>query len=150
VGRAERSPDFQNARIALIPDAPGGASTLNVYVYAAQGGDLVGAACAGPFPPAYVGVPNQLLEVDISGDLAPRIGVPGQNYLAVFAYSTPTTATDHVVGLRFAYDPEPPVVTSGNVSLPATTRVTTTPPSATSHSIRIPRGLPIPPPVIRR
>ena len=40
--------------------------------------------------------------------MASRIGVPGANYLAVLAYSTPTTTTDHIVGLRFAYEPAPP------------------------------------------
>jgi trimeric autotransporter adhesin len=112
---------FLSARIALIPDAPGGAASLVVFVCAAADGELVGAACAGPFPHAFVGGPNQLMEVDISADIASRIGTPGQNHLAVFAYTTPTTATDHLVGLRFTYRPVPPVVTSGNVSLPATT-----------------------------
>ena len=94
---------FQHATIVLIPHAPGGAATLNVFVCAAEAGQPVAGACAGPFAHAFTGVVNQLTEVDISADVAPRVGVAGANHLAVVAYTTPTTTTDHLVGLRFGY-----------------------------------------------
>ena len=37
---------FDSAKIAIIPQAPGGASTLNVFVCPAQNGELVYGACA--------------------------------------------------------------------------------------------------------
>ena len=109
---------FQNAKLVLIPHSPGGAATLTVYVCTAQNATLVGASCAGPFAHAFTGVANQLQEVDVSSELAPRIGVPGQNYIGLAAYTTPTTNTDHIVGLRFAYGPTAP---SGVASLGANT-----------------------------
>jgi len=101
---------FQSAKVVLIPHSPspGGSASLNVFVCAAQNGNLVGASCAGPFTQVFSAGVNQLSEVEIGPMLASRIGVPGANYLAVLAYSTPTTSTDHIVGLRFAYDPAPP------------------------------------------
>src|SRR5688572_16920340 len=39
---------FTSARLVLIPHAPGGAATLNLFVCAAQHGDMVAAACTGP------------------------------------------------------------------------------------------------------
>jgi hypothetical protein len=56
----------------------------------------------------FTGVVNQLAEVVIGPSIASRIGTPGANYLAVLAYSTPTTTTDHIVGLRFGYEPNTP------------------------------------------
>ena len=97
---------FQNAKVVLIPHA-GGAASLNVFICHAAHTDLV-TSCAGPFEHAFVGVPNQLLEVDISVEVGARVGVRGATYLTVLAYSTPTTTTDHIVGLRFAYDRTPP------------------------------------------
>src|SRR5262245_28235152 len=99
---------FQNAKVVLIPHAPGGAANLNVLVCQAQNGGIVIGSCAGPTPVPFTGVVNQLAEVDISAAVAPKVGTPGQTYLAVVAYTTPTTATDHVVGLRFRYGPVPP------------------------------------------
>ena len=63
-------------------------------------------ACAGPFAQAFTGVPNQLVEVDISSLVAPRVGTPCATYLSVVAYTSPNTATDHFVGLRFSYSPQ--------------------------------------------
>ena len=96
---------FDSAKIAIIPQAPGGASTLNVFVCPAQNGDLVYGACAGPFAQAFTGVSNQLVEIDISALVAPRVGTPGATYLSVVAYTSPNTATDHFVGLRFSFSP---------------------------------------------
>ena len=59
---------FQHAKLVLIPHAPGGAANAN----------LVTSSCAGPFVHAFVGVANQLLEVDISAEVGARVGVPGQ------------------------------------------------------------------------
>jgi Chaperone of endosialidase len=103
---------FQSAKIVLIPHAPGGAATLNVFICPAENGGAVIGACAGPLAQPFTGVTNQLLEVDISAMVAPRVGTPGATYLAVFAFTSPTTLTDHVAGLRFAYTPVPP----GNVA----------------------------------
>jgi hypothetical protein len=98
---------FQSAKVALIPHA-GGAANLNIFVCPAQNADPVLGGCAGPFALAFTGVPNQLVEVEVGGILAPRIGTPGANYLAVVAFTTPTTTTDHIVGLRFTYAPKVP------------------------------------------
>ena len=99
---------FQSAKVLLIPGSPAGASTVNVFVCPAQNGDIVTAACAGPFTQAFTGVANHLAEVDVSSAVAARIGTPGANYLAVIAYTTPTTTSDHFVGLRFDYAPKIP------------------------------------------
>ena len=101
---------FQSAKVVLIPHSPspGGSAALNVFVCAAQDGNLVAPSCAGPFPHVFPSGVNQLREVEIGPTLASSIGVPGATYLTVLAYSTPTTATDHIVGLRFAYEPAPP------------------------------------------
>jgi Chaperone of endosialidase len=96
---------FQSAKVVLIPHSPGGASTLNVHICRAENAGAATAACVGPFAEAFTGVPNELLEVDISALLGPGVGAPGLRYLAVLAFTTPTTATDHVVGLRFVYTP---------------------------------------------
>jgi hypothetical protein len=94
---------FQSAKVVVIPHAPGGPATLNLRVCRAENAEQVTAACAGPFTQTFDGVPNELLEVDISAILGPAVGAPGLRYLAVLAFTTPTTATDHIVGLRFAY-----------------------------------------------
>jgi hypothetical protein len=99
---------FQSAKVVVIPNSPGGASTLNVFVCPAQNGNVVSASCAGPFAQTFTGVANQLVEVDISSLISSSIGTPGANYLAVLAYTTPTTTTDHIVGLRFSYTPKLP------------------------------------------
>lgn len=104
---------FQSAKVVVIPQAPGGAATLNVIVCAAQNADAVGSACAGPFGVPFTGVPNQLAEVEIGGVLASRIGTAGASYLAIVAYTTPTTTTDHLVGLRFVYAPKAPQNVAG-------------------------------------
>jgi N-acetylneuraminic acid mutarotase len=98
---------FQSAKLVLIPHTPAGAGTLNVFVCRAQNSDLVGAACTGAIPHAFVGVTNRLLEVDVSAAIGAQVGAAGLNYLAVLAYTTPTTTTDHIVGLRFVYASTP-------------------------------------------
>jgi hypothetical protein len=99
---------FQSAKVLLIPHRPGGAATLNVIVCAAESGQAAAGNCTGPVPYAFTGVVNQLLEIDISTAVASTVGAPGLNNLAIVAYTTPTTGTDHLVGLRFAYTPTPP------------------------------------------
>jgi hypothetical protein len=74
---------FQGAKVVLIPHTPGGAATLNIIVCAAQNGEPVTGSCAGPVAHAFTGVANRLSEVDISADLAPRVGTAGLNNLAV-------------------------------------------------------------------
>jgi hypothetical protein len=98
---------FQSARLVLIPHASAAAGTLTVFVCRAQNSDLVGASCTGPISHAFTSVANRLLEVDVSATIAAQVGAAGLNYLAVLAYTTPTTTTDHIVGLRFAYAPTP-------------------------------------------
>jgi hypothetical protein len=109
---------FQSAKIVLIPHSPGGATTLNVFVCPAENASVVTAACVGPFTGPFTGVANELLEVDVSAMVGPSVGAPGLSYLAVLAFTTPTTATDHIVGLRFAYAPTAP---SGVATLGANT-----------------------------
>lgn len=94
-----------SAKIALIPGSPGGASTLNLFVCPAQNNGAVAAGCVGPFQQAFTGVPNQLVEVEVGGLLAAHLGTPGSTYLGILAYTTPTTSTDHVVGLKLSYTP---------------------------------------------
>ena len=96
---------FQSAKIALILGAAAPASTLNVFVCPAQNQSPAGGACAGPFAQSFSGAANQLIEVEIGSMLSSRIGTPGATYLTVFAYTLPTTGTDHIVGLRFSYAP---------------------------------------------
>jgi hypothetical protein len=97
---------LQSAKVVLIPHGPAGASTLSMLVCSSKDGELVTNNCAGPSSkPFVVGVANQLVEVEIAGFLAPFIGTPGATYLSVIAYTTPTTGSDHIVGLRFGYEP---------------------------------------------
>src|SRR5262245_37204825 len=72
---------FQAAKVVLIPHAPGGAATLNVFVCAAGHNDPVNAACSGLVAHPFVGVVNQLVEVDVSAAIASRIGTAGLTYL---------------------------------------------------------------------
>jgi len=94
---------FNGAKLAIIPGSADGNSTVNVFICPAQNGNSVSAGCAGPFPQAFTGAANQLVEVEIGGLLGSRIGTPGATYLAVLAYTAPTTSSDHVLGLRFSY-----------------------------------------------
>ena len=52
---------FQSAKVVLIPHSPspGGSAPLNVFVCAAQNGNLVAASCAGPFTQVFAGGVNQ-------------------------------------------------------------------------------------------
>jgi hypothetical protein len=104
---------FRSAKVAVIPHAPGGSATLTVYVCATQSNELVGSNCAGPFSVPFVGTTNRLVEIDISGAVAAKVGTPGATYLAVYAITKPaaTTSIHHFAGLRFAYDRVPPVLT---------------------------------------
>lgn len=99
---------FNSAKVVLIPSAPGGAANLNILVCLAQDGEPVVGACAGPFAQAFTGVANTLVELEIGEIIKSHLGKPGETYLAVVAYTTPTTVTDHIVGLRFAYTPKAP------------------------------------------
>ena len=94
---------FQSSKIVLIPHDPGGAATLNVFICAGRNAESVSGNCAGPIPHAFVGVANQLVEVDVTAAVAEKIGVPGSTYLSVLAYTSTTIVSDHVLGLRFAY-----------------------------------------------
>jgi Chaperone of endosialidase len=98
---------LQSAKVVLIPQSPG-ASSLNIFVCSSKNGDLASGNCTGPSSKPFTGVPNTLMEVEIAGILAPYVGSPGASYLAVIAYTTPTTATDHILGLRFGYEPTTP------------------------------------------
>jgi hypothetical protein len=109
---------FDSAKLALIPHSPGGVSNLNVLICTAQHASPVLGGCAGPFAQAFTGVANQLIEVDVSDFVEPRVGVAGASYLALVAWTTPTTTTDHLVGLRFTYAPTAP---NGVASLSANT-----------------------------
>jgi len=107
---------FTHAKLVLIPHGAGGEGQLHIIVCPAQNNELVvGPNCITPPGVAYPGPPNRLVEVDISGLIGPSVGVPGTGYLAVLAYTTPNIATDHIVGLRFEYEPKTPtgVATTG-------------------------------------
>lgn len=103
---------FQNARIVLIPQATAASTTLFVIVCRAQNADLATGSCGGPFPHPFSAVANQLVEIDVSTSIAPHVGNAGQNNIAIVAWTSPTTSTDHIVGLRFAYTPVIPANTA--------------------------------------
>lgn len=105
---------FQGARILVIPNTTSAGATLNVIVCRGQSGDGAVAACS----PAVVSYPldrqaNMLADVDITSALQSSIGTAGQTYLTVLAYTTPTTAADRIVGLRFSYVPVAPEGAAG-------------------------------------
>ena len=100
---------FKYAKLVLIPHGAGGEGQVHVIVCPAKNNDpVVGPNCITPPGVAYPGPPNRLVEVDISGYIGPSVGAPGTGYLAVLAYTTPNIATDHIVGLRFEYEPKTP------------------------------------------
>ena len=108
---------FTSAKVVLIPEAPGGATTLGVFVCAAEDTDPVGPGlCSGQVDHALVGVVNELHEIDITAAVAPWVGVPGLTNLAVLAYTAPTTLTDRIVGMRFTYDPVAPVIPPASIT----------------------------------
>jgi hypothetical protein len=95
---------FQRATLALISDPPAGAATLTIYVCNAQNGQFIRLDCDGPSEYPFVGSPYQLGEIDISSAIGAKLKVPGQDYIAVLAFTSPTIQTDHIVGMRFAYE----------------------------------------------
>lgn len=99
---------FQSAKVVLLPNSPSGAADLVVYECEVQPGNAATSNCSAATPHPFVGTANQLIEVDISAAVAARVGVPGVTYLGILAYSTPTTNSDRIVGMRFAYSPTPP------------------------------------------
>jgi hypothetical protein len=100
---------FQSAKIALIAGAADNTSSLGVFVCAAKNADLANASCTSAVSShSFTAILNQLVEVEIGPDLTSRIGTPGANYLAVLAFTTPNTTTDHIVGLRFSYAAKAP------------------------------------------
>ena len=100
---------FKYAKLVLSPHGAGGEGQVHVIVCPAQNNDpVVNANCIVPPGVPYSGQPNRLVEVDISGFIGPSVGPAGTTYMAVLAYTTPSTATDHIVGLRFEYEPKVP------------------------------------------
>jgi hypothetical protein len=93
---------FQSAKLALIPSASSAAPVLTFYVCPAQASQVVSANCAGPFTQGFVSTANQLVEIDLSAAVGAHLGTPGASYVSVLAF-TSTAATDHIVGLRFAF-----------------------------------------------
>ena len=94
---------LQSAKVVLIPGTSSGvnSSTLTIYACEAFNGSMAGALCSGPSSVLFTRTANQLQEIDISAALAGTIGIPGiRPYLALLAFTTPTTAADHFVGLR--------------------------------------------------
>ena len=118
VGDPEDLQTFQNARLVLIPGASSPAPVLTFYLCSAQSNQVVTANCAGPFTRGFTSTANQLLEIDMTDAIGARLGAPGASYLSVLAFTTPTTATDHIVGLRFSYAPTLP---AGGAGLAANT-----------------------------
>ena len=94
---------FQGAKLLLIPSASSPTPVLSFYLCPAAANQNISANCAGPFAKSFTSTANQLVEIDISGPVAAHLGTPGASYLSVLAFTSPTTATDHIVGLRFAY-----------------------------------------------
>ena len=110
---------FVSATLVVIADSPGGAATLQVFTCPAQSSSgHVNTSCVGPVPHGFSSVVNEITEVDVTATVAGQVGIPGATYLALVAFTTPTQATDHIVGLRFTYEPVPP---SGVATLGANT-----------------------------
>ncbi len=104
---------FQNARLVLIPGASSPTPVLTFYLCAAQSSQVVTSNCEGPFTRGFTSTANQLLEIDMTDAIGAHLGVPGASYLSVLAFTSPTTATDHIVGLRFRYAPAAPIGVAG-------------------------------------
>ena len=98
---------FQSARLVIIPSVSSPTPILTFYVCTAQSGQIVNANCSSAVTQGFTSTGTRLLEVDISAAIGARLGTPGASYVSVLAFTTPTTTTDHVVGLRFAYAPKP-------------------------------------------
>jgi hypothetical protein len=94
---------FQGAKLALIPSVSSASPVLTFFVCPAQSGQVVSANCAGPFTQGFTSTANQLVEIDMSAALGAHLGTPGTSYVSVLAFTNPTAATDHIVGLRFAF-----------------------------------------------
>ena len=137
---------FQGARISLIPGSSAAAAVLTYYICPASANQLVNSACAGPFAQNFTSVANQLAEIDLSAGVAGHLGTPGVSYVTLLAYTSPATATDHILGLRFTYAPKPP---AGVPTLAANTFTgTQTAPAFVgdgSHLTNLPPGPPGPP-----
>ena len=99
---------FQGARLSLIPGASAAAAALTYYLCPASANQAVNSSCAGPFAQNFTSVANQLTEIDVSAGVAGHFGVPGTSYVTLLAYTSPATATDHILGLRFTYAPKTP------------------------------------------
>jgi hypothetical protein len=95
--------DLLSAEVAIIPGGIDSGSFLNLFVCPADTNGAVAGACVGPLPTIFSGTPNKLTEVDVSLSLMPHVGDPGFTYVAILAYTTPTTSTDYIVGLRMTY-----------------------------------------------
>jgi hypothetical protein len=136
---------FTAAKVVLIPQAPAMSSTLNVYVCGGETTSLAGASCTGPSVLPFNGTADELVEVDVSVAIAPHIGPSGARYIAVLAFTTPSTVTDRVLGLRFDYEPAP---NPGNATLgPNTFTGTQTAPAFVGDgsgltNVPVPAGIP--------
>jgi hypothetical protein len=117
---------FQSAKLALIPSASTATPVLTFYVCSAQSSQVVSANCAGPFTQSFTSTANQLVEIDMSAAIGAHLGTPGASYLSVLAYTTPSTATDHIVGLRFGFTPTAVSSTYLVQSAPVTTLINAT------------------------
>jgi hypothetical protein len=96
---------FQSAKLALIPSASSTTPVLTFYVCPAESSQIVTANCVGPFTQSFTSTANQLVEIDMSAAIGAHLGTPGTSYVSVLAFTSPTTTTDHIVGLRFAFTP---------------------------------------------
>lgn len=98
---------MDRAHIATGPGGPGHRQQLVLARHADRSGAIClgcsGGSCVGPIAHPFAGVVNNVTEVDISAVLAPKVGVAGRTNLAVVAFTSPTTTTDHIVGLRFIH-----------------------------------------------
>jgi hypothetical protein len=101
----EETQSIASVKVALISDTSSAGSTLTVYVCRALTGASIG-SCFGPFTQTFTSTANRLTELDITSAFGSGIaGFPGSRpYLAVVAFTTPTTSNDHFVGLRFTAD----------------------------------------------
>jgi len=115
--------NFQSAKLALIPSASSPTPVLTFYVCPAQSSQVVTANCAGPFTQGFTSTANQLVEIDMSAAVGVHLGTPGASYVSVLAFTNPTIATDHIVGLRFAFTPTAVSSTYLVQSAPVTTAI---------------------------
>jgi hypothetical protein len=100
---------IQRASILLAPAAPSGPGTLSIIYCVGIAQTSVSANCTWTPPVEFLGIQNQLTEIDLTGILpASALDANMRPYVSIMAFTQPTTETDHFVGMRITYDTQSP------------------------------------------